>query len=220
MAGSAADLLAGLRKDRLNASPDALLSELRKARDDWMEAGTGTEAETAAGSVLVAAFSQLDFLLCSGGPLPAAWVDCAPVRPVAVLLSHADPIRMALELAAATARENHREAFTKALDALDSELEQERVGTWAPDVSERAALISGLAAALRSMAGKDAKIHRLTAELDAARNAPVEYVITAGLEAAMAADPHREDGTVIRTTDGKREAWAWKAAAKEWEQVT
>jgi len=60
-----------------------------------------------------------------------------------------------------------------------------------------------------------AKIVRLTA----ARNVPVEYVITSGLEAAMAADPHREDGTILRTTDGERKAWAWKAAAKTWEQV-
>lgn len=48
---------------------------------------------------------------------------------------------------------------------------------------------------------------------------PVEYVITAGLEAAMAADPHREDGAIIRVTDGKREAYTWKAATKEWGQV-
>jgi len=82
VADNADDPLAGLRKDRLNASPDALLSELREARDDWLEAGKGTEAETAAGSVLVAAFSQLDFLLSAGGPLPTAWADRAPSRPV------------------------------------------------------------------------------------------------------------------------------------------
>jgi hypothetical protein len=76
-----------------------------------------------------------------------------------------------------------------------------------------------LGAAFRSLADTDAEISRLTAELDAARNVPVEYVITVGLEAAMAADPHREDGTILRATDGKREAYAWKAAAKEWEQV-
>jgi len=82
VADNADDPLAGLRKDRLNASPDALLSELREARDGWLEAGKGTEAETAAGSVLVAAFSQLDFLLSSGGPLPTAWADRTPSRPV------------------------------------------------------------------------------------------------------------------------------------------
>jgi len=69
------------------------------------------------------------------------------------------------------------------------------------------------------LAERDAQIGRLTAELDAARNVPVEYVITAGLEAAMAVDPHREDGCLLRVTDGKREAYVWKAAAKEWGQV-
>ena len=32
--------------------------------------------------------------------------------------------------------------------------------------------------------------------------------------------PAREDGSIIRTPDGKREAWAWKAAAKTWERAT
>ena len=64
-----------------------------------------------------------------------------------------------------------------------------------------------------------AEISRLTAELDAVRAVPAEYVITAGLEAAMTADPHRADGMILRVTDGKREAYVWKAAAKTWEQV-
>src|ERR1035441_7630285 len=116
------------------------------------------------------------------------------LRPVAGLLAHADPIRMALELAAATARENHREAFAKALDALDSELEQEhapapRYGTgWVTLAEARAGettelSFAGSAASLVRdlafrLADKDAEISRLTAELDAARNVPVEYVIT------------------------------------------
>ena len=70
------------------------------------------------------------------------------------------------------------------------------------------------------LAERDAQMARLTAELDATRAAPVEYVMTAGLEAAMAADPHRPDGSILRATDGKRTAWVWRAAAKTWEPVT
>ena len=73
--------------------------------------------------------------------------------------------------------------------------------------------------AFRAIADKDAEISRLTAELDDARNVPVEYVPTAGVEAAMAADPSREDGSVLRETGGQRRAWAWRAATKEWERV-
>jgi hypothetical protein len=89
-----------------------------------------------------------------------------------------------------------------------------------PSAWKRPPVIATLYATPAVLAERDAKISRLTAELDAARNVPVEYVITAGLEAAMVADPYREDGAILRTTDGKREAWAWKAAVKTWEQVT
>lgn len=71
--------------------------------------------------------------------------------------------------------------------------------------------------AFRALADKDAEIARLRAELDAASDAPVEYVTTAGLEAAMTADPAREDGSVLRCTDGERQAFAWRAAKGEWE---
>jgi len=73
--------------------------------------------------------------------------------------------------------------------------------------------------AFRALADKDAEISRLQAELDAASGTPVEYVTEAGLAAAMAADPLREDRTVLRCTDGERKAWAWRAATREWEQV-
>lgn len=71
----------------------------------------------------------------------------------------------------------------------------------------------------RRLADKDAEIARLTAELDDLRQVPVELVTERGLEAAMAADPDRADGTVLRVTDGKREAWVWRAATTEWEKV-
>jgi hypothetical protein len=89
-----------------------------------------------------------------------------------------------------------------------------------PAAWKRPPVIATLYATPAVLAERDAQISRLTAELDAARNVPVEYVITSGLEAAMAADPHREDGTILRATDGKREAWRWSATAKTWEQVT
>ena len=73
--------------------------------------------------------------------------------------------------------------------------------------------------AFRAIADKDAEIQRLQAELDAASDAPVEYVTTSGLEAAMAADPARVDGAILRLTDGEREAFAWRAAKREWEPV-
>ena len=67
----------------------------------------------------------------------------------------------------------------------------------------------------RLLAERDAECARLQAELDAAADRPVEYVTTSGLEAAMAADPHREDGTILRCTDGQRQAFAWNAG--QWE---
>lgn len=72
----------------------------------------------------------------------------------------------------------------------------------------------------RAMAERDAQIARLTAELDDARSATVELVPAGYLETAMAADPDRLDGTVLRETGGQRRAFAWRAATKEWEQVT
>jgi hypothetical protein len=71
----------------------------------------------------------------------------------------------------------------------------------------------------RDLAERDATIDRLTAELDDARNVPVEYAPTSAVEAAMTADPDRIDGTVLREAGGQRRAWAWKAAAREWEQI-
>jgi len=70
------------------------------------------------------------------------------------------------------------------------------------------------------LAEATAEIARLTAELDGRRDTPVEYVPTAGIEAAMAADPNREDGAVLREMGGQRRAWAWRVAAGEWGQVT
>ena len=70
------------------------------------------------------------------------------------------------------------------------------------------------------LAEKDAQIARLAAELDDCRNVTVELVPTAGIEAAMAADPDREDGVVLREMGGQKRAWAWRAATREWEQVT
>jgi hypothetical protein len=72
----------------------------------------------------------------------------------------------------------------------------------------------------RMLAESRAEVSRLTSQLDQMRDVPVEYVTERGLEAAMAADPDREDGSVLRTTDGQKRAWAWKAATREWEQVT
>lgn len=71
----------------------------------------------------------------------------------------------------------------------------------------------------RSLAEKDAEIARLRAELDELRDAPVEYVPTAGIEAALDI-PGREDRAMIRETGGQKRAFEWKAAAKTWEQAT
>jgi hypothetical protein len=190
-------------------SADDLLARAREAMaDDLYALGAG-----GAYVELKDAVSELDALLSAGGPLPTAWADCTPVRTVADA-----PGPDGIITAVAHVQDQPSLSGTGTLSFPDSEIPD----TWAFDEpgSERAALISGLAAALRSMAEKDAEISRLTAELDTARNVPVEYVITAGLEAAMAADPHRTDGTILRATDGKREAWRWSATAKTWEQVT
>ena len=77
--------------------------------------------------------------------------------------------------------------------------------------------LHGEAANLLGEAGTE--IARLQAEIDAASDHPPEYVIEAGLAAAMAADPHREDGARLRTTDGERKAWAWRKAKGEWEPL-
>lgn len=106
-----------------------------------------------------------------------------------------------------------------ALDELKLYREAHRTGPHRARITPQA-MTNVLTTAFRAIADKDAEIARLTAELDDARNVPVEYVPTAGVEAAMAADPSREDGSVLRETGGQHRAWAWKAAAREWEQVT
>jgi len=144
-------------------STDTLLARAREAWHDYVDTAPHPAPSTAA--LLALNFHELDVLLSSGGPLPAAWAACEPARPVTDVPL---PVR-----------------------------------------------VPGSA----MLAECGAEIARLTAELDAARNVPVEYVITAGLEAAMAVDPHREDGTVLRVTDGAKRAFAWKAATREWEQI-
>lgn len=71
----------------------------------------------------------------------------------------------------------------------------------------------------RALADRDAEIARLHAELDGMREVPVEYAPTAALEAAMNADPGREDGTILRETGGERRAFEWKAQAGEWVRI-
>lgn len=92
-----------------------------------------------------------------------------------------------------------------------------RAGTQPGSRGALAAFYARLHDAERRLAERDAEIARLTAELDAMRPVPVEYVTTAGLEAAMAADPAREDGCLLRVTDGRRESYAWRPAAGTWE---
>lgn len=72
----------------------------------------------------------------------------------------------------------------------------------------------------RALADRDAEIARLQAELDGMRQVPVEYAPTAALEAAMAVDPAREDGTILRETGGERRAFEWKAQAGEWVRIS
>jgi hypothetical protein len=91
------------------------------------------------------------------------------------------------------------------------------IGRWRDVVHGNHAEIRRLHAVL---AERNTEIGRLQAELDATSDVPVEYVVEAGLAAAMAADPHREDRSVLRTTDGERKAWAWKAATREWELLS
>jgi hypothetical protein len=88
-----------------------------------------------------------------------------------------------------------------------------------PSAWARPPVIATVYATQAALAEKDATIARLTAELDEMRDIPVEYVTERVLEAAMAADPHRENGAILRTTDGQKRAWAWKAATREWEPV-
>lgn len=71
----------------------------------------------------------------------------------------------------------------------------------------------------RALAEKDAEIARLHAELDGMRQVPVEYATTAALDAAMAADPAREDGAILRETGGEERAFEWKAQAREWVRI-
>jgi hypothetical protein len=71
------------------------------------------------------------------------------------------------------------------------------------------------------LAEKDAEIRRLTAELDDARHVPaVEYATSpAALEAAMTADPGRENGVVLRETYGQKREFAWRKGRQQWEQT-
>ena len=94
-----------------------------------------------------------------------------------------------------------------ALDELKLYQEAHRTGPHRVRITPQA-MTNVLIAAFRALADKDAEIARLQAELDAASDVPVEYVTEAGLAAAMAADPHREDGSLLRVTDGKQQAWA------------
>ena len=107
--------------------------------------------------------------------------------------------------------------LNSAFEMLDHQM---TAGSPLPSDWKRPPVIATLYATPAVLAERDAQMARLTAELDATRNVPVEYVITAGLEAAMAADPHRPDGSILRATDGKRTAWVWRAATKTWEQIT
>jgi len=104
----------------------------------------------------------------------------------------------------------------RAIQAKDAEIRDLRAaaGGYAAEVSRLRALHAEAARLLGEAAAENA---RLQAELDAASDHPVEYVTTSGLEAAMAADPHREDGTILRCTDGQRQAFAWNAPAGQWE---
>ena len=108
--------------------------------------------------------------------------------------------------------------MTTELSALD-ELKLLRLKSAHPEhhTVSTEALRGVLDLAFRALADKDAEIARLQAELDATSPHPVELVTTAGLEAAMAADPAREDGTLLRLMDGDRGAFAWRAARQVWE---
>ncbi len=181
-------------------SADDLLKQARQALFDWTVADDRTDAEWNASARLNSAFEMLDHLLSSGGPLPADWADCVPVINV---VSHIPDI-VDLPDGDQVFAPPPRTALVRKLAEKDAE------------IARRGDL---LAKAVERMQEKDAEIHRLTAELDATRNVPVEYVITAGLEAAMAADPHRADGDVLRETDGQKRAFAWKAATREWERM-
>lgn len=94
-----------------------------------------------------------------------------------------------------------------------------RPGTRPAPGGTLAAFFARLRDAERRLAEQDAEIARLRAELDAASDKPVEYVTTSGLAAAMEAEPSREDGSVLRVTDGGRQAYAWRAASGMWEAV-
>jgi len=101
-------------------------------------------------------------------------------------------------------------------DGLETEIGRLRARLSVAD-AEIAKLRALHGEAANLLAEASAEIARLTAELDSHRNTPVELVPTAGIEAAMAADPGREDGSVLREMGGLKRAWAWKAATKTWE---
>ena len=201
--------LRNIRERTLMAdSADDLLARARQAM-------TGDLEYDDAFIELKDAVSDLDTLLSAGGPLPAAWADCAPVINVVSHIPDIVDLPDGDQVFAPTPRTGLiREVIDtrRVNELLTSDLNAE--------VGRHNGTRNRLAVARNEIADREAQISRLTAELDATRNVPVEYVITSGLEAAMAADPHREDGSVLRTTDGKREAWAWKAATSAWDQVT
>jgi hypothetical protein len=141
---------------------------------------------------LAEAWDELDALLSAGGPLPAAWYAKGGMITEG---EYASPPRVVPQ----------GKVYDVTLTTAGEEFYQ------VPG--------SRLREMRDALAGKDAEIARLTAELDAARNTPVEYVPAGGLEAAMAADPDREDGCVLREMGGERRAFAWKAATGEWEQI-
>jgi hypothetical protein len=173
--------------------------------DDLYALGTG-----GAFIELKDAVSELDVLLSAGGPLPSPWTPAGPQR-----------VAQSIGAAGGEVPEFDKpESERTALDELQWYRGYARAvrSEGAKQVAV-SVIANALDAAFRALADKDAEISRLTAELDAARNVPVEYVITAGLEAAMAADPHREDGSVLRETDGAKRAFAWRAATRTWEQA-
>jgi len=63
-------------------SADVLLARARNALARWANAKPGTSAEWMSATDLVDAVTDLDALLSSGGPLPTAWADRTPSRPV------------------------------------------------------------------------------------------------------------------------------------------
>lgn len=191
-------------------SADDLLAQVRAvSRRTFMSNGLDDRRA-------VTAFAELDALLSSGATLPSAWEREPGVIHIVQHMPDVTDGPQPEDVSRLAAR--YRSQGMPALAALSAAQVSAPVIRDADTVAATA--VRTLNAANRSLAEKDAEIARLTAELDDARNVPVEYVPTSGIEAAMAADPDRLDGSVLREMGGDRRAWAWKAAAKEWEQVT